>query len=89
MRSYTKKLMVLLPIPLFSRLFQLSLPVPIRFEAGDKVYLKLEDGYTPPLNEIIPKKPAQHYLGRFTVLERVGRLASRFQDFPEESRSIQ
>jgi hypothetical protein len=50
---------------------------------GDKVYLKLGNGYTTPINRILTKKLAQRDVGRFTVLERIGQLAYLL-DFPGE-----
>ncbi|KAJ5581518.1 hypothetical protein N7535_000138, partial [Penicillium sp. DV-2018c] len=58
---------------------------PMQFQVGDKVYLKLGDGYNTPQNEVLPRRLAQRCVGRFTVLERVGRLAYRL-NFPPDSR---
>jgi len=58
---------------------------PIHFEPGDQVYLKLGDGYQSQANRVLPTVLAQKYAGRFTILERIGRLAYRL-DFPEGSK---
>lgn len=57
----------------------------ISFRVGDKVYLKLGHGYDIPLNQVLPRRLRQRYVGRFEVLERVGNLAYRL-DIPTESR---
>lgn len=54
---------------------------PIFFAPGDFVYLKLGDSYDIAANERLAPKVAQRYVGRFKVLERIGKLAYRL-DFP-------
>ena len=53
------------------------------FRQGDKVLLRLHQGYKIPTNH--GRKYAQQYAGPFQVLERIGRLAYRL-DIPEHWR---
>jgi hypothetical protein len=49
------------------------------FDVGDYVYLRLGNGYDIHANQGLPRKLAQRFVGRFKVLERVGRLAYRLE----------
>ena len=51
------------------------------FKVGNKAFIKLYKEYNIPSTTLLKKKLSQQYVGPFTVIEKVGRLAYRL-DIP-------